>query len=307
VRAAAFAAALLFLAAGCAQELSGPVLVTVNGEPIRDADLGAERAFLQPLAPPDADLLEDLIDQALLRQEAKRLGISLDAQARRDAEDQARGGTDPELLKASLQAQGLRYEQWVLRVQHAALIEELVRREVRANLELSPQEVQDYYWEHIPNYRSGAKRVLRQIFTRHRAAAEKARGELELGEPFADVAQRRGEGPEADRGGLLGPLSLKSLPKALAEGAARLKPGQYSPILLSPWGCHILYLESELPGRSDSLEAAAPLARAEILEAKEQVAYQAYLARLRGQAQIERRLPSPTPGPASDPSHKDRP
>lgn len=282
---------LALLLAACRPQPLGVVLATVNGEPVTASQLEAERRFLQPQPPADADILEDLIDQALLRQQADSLGIRLDAQARSAAEEEARAGTDLGLLKASLQGQGLRYEQWVLRVHRAALIDELIRREVRVKLDISPQEIQDRYWERLPSYRSPERRVLRQIYCRHRAGIDKALDELELGEPFNEVAARRGEGPEAAQSGLLGAVTLRALPKSLAEAAAKLKPGERSKVIASHWGYHILLYEAKQPAGGDSLENAAPYARAEILREKEQVAYQAYLARLREQAKIER--PSP--------------
>lgn len=284
------------LTLACRPQPNGPVLAVVNGQPISAGQLEAERALLQPLAPADADLLEDLIDQALILQVARREGLTLDAQDRRNAEDLALAGTDPALLKASLESQGLDYQRWSRRVHRAALIDEVVRRQVRRRLNVSTQEVQDHYWENLPSYRSVDKRVLRQVFTTSRAAADKARRELELGEPFAEVARRHGRGPEAANGGELGAWVLRSLPKVLAQAAASLKPGRYSAPLQSPWGWHILYLEARLPGAGDSLERSAPQVRARLLREKEQSEYRAWLARLRAQAVIER---SGGPSPSS--------
>lgn len=298
----ALAGACLLLALGlgaCRRGPQGPVLALVNGEPISAADLDSERAWLQPHPPADPDLLEDLIDQALILQDARRQGISLDGQDRRNAEAVALAGTDKVLLLKSLEAQGQRYEDWVRRVHRAALMDEVVRRQVRTRLELSPQEVQDHYWENLPSYRDRERKTLRQIFTRSRAAAEKALRELELGEPFDQVAARRGEGPEAPAGGLLGDLSSRNMPKPLAEALKGLKPGQRSKIVRSPWGWHIVLLERKTPGHSATLEEASPEARALLLARKEQPAYQAWLARLREQAKIERTAPPlaavPTP------------
>lgn len=289
------ALALLAAAAGCRPPESGPVLARVNGEAVVQAHVDAERAWAQPWAPADAELLEDLIDQALILQVARREGISLDGAARREAEALALGGTDKALLLAQLEAAGHSYADWARRIHRAALIDDVVRRQVRNRLQLDPQEVQDHYWEQLPSYRTPERRALRQIFTRGRSEAHKARNELELGEPFEQVAARRGQGPEAADGGALGPLSLRSLPKELAKAAAALKPGQRSPIIASPWGWHILYLEARVPGASQTLEQAAPHVRERLLRQKELPAYQAWLARLREQAAIERLVSYPTP------------
>jgi parvulin-like peptidyl-prolyl isomerase len=297
VRPAAWAL-LGLLALGCRPAGQADALALVNGEAVSRAQLEEERAFLMPLPPDDEDLLEDLIDQALILQVARREGLRLNEQARLDAEARARAGTDLDALKASLGSRGLDYHRWARRIHRAALIEEVVRQQVRLRINVSPQEVQDRYWEQLPRFRSPDRRVLRQIYTRSRSSADKALRELELGEPFAEVARRRGEGPEAAEGGALGAWALRSLPKDLAQGAASLKPGGHSKPLQSPWGWHILHLEARLPGGSDSLEQAAPVVRARLLREKEQPEYRAWLARLRQQAAIERRPwlePEPTP------------
>lgn len=286
------------LCLACAARPQGTVLATVDGQAITQPQVDAERAFLQPDPPDDDDILDDLIDQALILAAARHDGVTLDAQARQDAELQARAGTDLGLLKASLAARGIPYEQWVLRVHRAALINAMVRQQMNRLLIVSPQEVQDRYWERLPAYRSPEKRVLSQIFTHKHGDADKARRELELGEPFASVARRRGEGPEAAQGGALGPQELKQLPKALAHAAAALKPGHYSPLLHSPWGWHILYLQAKLPAVSETLEQASPEARAALWREKEQPVYQAWLAQLREKASIKKMAaPAATPVP----------
>lgn len=297
------AAGLLWLALGCSP-LPGPqgVLAVVNGEAVTLAQLESERALLGPWAPPDEDLLEDLIDQALILQAGRRAAIRLELQELRQAELNAAGAADLDAVRDVLEAQGLDYQAWSRRVRRAALIDEVVRRQVRRHVEVGPQEVQDHYWENLPRYRRLERRVLRQVFTRSRSEADKAHAELALGEPFDAVARRRGQGPEAAQGGLLGAQALRSLPRPLADAAAKLKPGRHSAPVASPWGWHILKVEAVLPAEAGSLEQAAPLVRARLLGAKEQPAYHAWLARLREQAQIERRpLPGPTPNAEGSP------
>jgi len=296
------AAACLALALGCvgcrpaAQEAP---LVTVNGEPITASQLRLEQAFLGDAGVRPEDALDSLIDQALILQEAKRLGLRLSDDDLRNAEALALAGTDPGLLEASLKAQGLSLKQWRERLARAALADAAVQADVRSHLEVGRQEIQDHYWEHITAYRSPARRVLRQIYTRRRSEAESAERQLDLGEPFADVAKKMGQGPEAANGGLLGPEAASELPKSLGRAVAELKPGQRSKILASHWGYHLLLCESLQPAVSLSLDQAAPKAQATLLRDKERDLYRAWLARLRESAVIERLSPWPATTPAS--------
>ena len=296
-RAACLALALLW--SGCRPAPQEAPLVKVNGEPITPTQLRQEQAFLGDAAPGPDDALDSLIDQALILQEAKRLGLRLSDDDLKNAEALALAGTDPALLEASLKAQGLTLREWRDRLGRAALADAAVQADVRSHLEVGRQEVQDHYWEHITAYRSPARRVLRQIYTRRRSEAESAERQLDLGEPFSAVAQKMGQGPEAADGGLLGPEAASELPKSLGHAVAELKPGQRSRILASHWGYHILLCESLQPAVSLSLDQAAPRAQATLLRDKERDLYRAWLARLRESAVIERLSPLPAPTPAS--------
>ncbi|HXC64882.1 MAG TPA: peptidyl-prolyl cis-trans isomerase [bacterium] len=285
--------------AGCRPAPQELPLVRVNGEAITPSQLREEQAFLGDAAPGQDEALDSLVDQALILQEAKRLGLKLSDDDRKNAEALALAGTDEGLLEASLKAQGLTLAAWRERLDRAALADATVQADVRSHLEVGRQEVQDHYWEHITAYRSPARRVLRQIYTRRRNEAESAERQLDLGEPFSQVAKAQGQGPEAADGGLLGPEAASELPKSLGRAVADLKPGQRSAILASHWGYHILLCESVQPAVSLSLEEAAPRAQATLLRDKERDLYRAWLARLRESAVIERLNPLPAPAPAS--------
>lgn len=300
----ALAALLLCLALGaCARPPQESPLVTVNGEPITLSQVRREQAFLGRGGGSAQDVLDALVDQALILQEGRRLGVSLRTDDLKSAEALALAGTDPTLFKEALKARGLKYGDWRRRLAQAVTADAVVQAAVRSQLEVGRQEIQDHYWEHITAYRSPAKRVLRQIYTRTRSQAEAAERELDLGEPFAAVAQALGQGPEAKDGGLLGPETRGSLPKALAKASSSLKPGERSRIVASHWGYHILQCDAIVPAVSMSLDAAAPLAHATLLKEKEQVQYRLWLARLRESADIKELNPLP-PEAAATPNPK---
>jgi parvulin-like peptidyl-prolyl isomerase len=284
------------LLAACAAPPNPPVAVRVNGEAITLAQVDEERRFLDFADQDDASALDNLVDQALILQEGRRMGARFAPGDPSAAEALALQGTEVRLLDEALKAKGLTHKQWAARILRAYEADRVVNLAVRANLEVDKQEVQDQYWTHLLMYRRPERRVLRQIFTRARSTAEGAMRALELGEPFAEAAAQLGQGPEASVQGLIGSYSRGQLPRPLSQAAFDLKPGTFSPIVASPWGYHILYYESRLAPESDTLDQAAPKARATLLAAKEQIFYQAWLARLREQAVLERpQNPAPAP------------
>ncbi len=283
----------------CQRTPPSPPLVSVNGEVITAEALDLEVRLAGPMGPNPAAQLEELIDQALILQEGRRLGITLSQDALAAAEAFARAGTDDETLDATLSERGVSLKEWKTRLAQTALADEVVRQAVRNKLDVGRQEIQDYYWEHLPAFRRGQRRVYRQVFSAKRAGADAALAELQLGGKFEEVAKRRGEGPEANDGGLLGAEGRNQWPQALAAAAQKLKLHEFSPVLKSPWGWHVLYLEAIEKEQGESLDQAAPKARAKLMKEKELVLYQLWLEHLREQAKIERLSAQTTPTKAT--------
>lgn len=207
--------------------------------------------------------LDELIDQALVLQEAARLGVTLSSDELENQLELARAGTPLKEFQEALAERGLSYAEWSERVKRRALCDEVVRREIRSSIVINSQDLRDYYWEHITEFRRTESVELRQIFCGSRDEIHKALNELQLGEPFAEVARRYSKGPEADQGGDLGWVQKKVLPKKLERAAFALKKGKYSDVIVSPYGWHIFYAEDRRGEINFSLEQSSP----EILEA----------------------------------------
>ena len=74
---------------------------------------------------------------------------------------------------------------------------------------------------------------LRLILVESEAKANEIHGQLAAGSPFSELAAAHSSDPSASRGGYLGEMRLQDLKPALAEAAARLGPGETSPVLPS--------------------------------------------------------------------------
>jgi peptidyl-prolyl cis-trans isomerase SurA len=289
--AAPLALALLCGIAACARRPPADSLALVNAEPITARDLARELKLLgmeNADEPSRGQVLEEMIDQALVLQEAARLGATL---SREELENQlalARAGTPLKEFSASLEARGIPFAEWRERVRRRALCDEVVRREIRSGIVVKPQDLKDYYWEHVTRFRRSESLKLRQILCNGRGPAEKALAELRLGDPFAAVAVRYSEAPEASEGGDLGWVEQKALPQKLEKAAFALKPGQYSPIIATRYGWHILFCEARRGPEAFSLDQSAPQILEALLREREQPLYRDWLASLRGRADIRR-------------------
>ena len=210
------------------------------------------------------NVLQGLIDQALIEQAAARMGISV----------------SDEELEASLQSivgqgQGS-LEQWLatnrmtmdeLRtMQRAQLLAGKVIAAVSASVPTTAEQVH-----------------ARHIFTVDQAKAQSLVARLRGGsENFAALAQTELEDAStAANGGDLGwfPKDAPMMPSAVVQAAFVLPVGEISDLVKSDFGYHIVKVEAR--------EASRPLSPEMLLYAQ-QSAFQAWLAEQRAQARIER-------------------
>jgi peptidyl-prolyl cis-trans isomerase C len=132
-------------------------------------------------------------------------------------------------------------------------IDALLRQELGADP--GAAEIAAYYEAHRADFARPERVRLRQILTESRAAAERARQQVERGADFAAVARRLSRGPDAARGGYQGELARADLPPALVEVIFTLRPGEVSRVMPASYGYHLFQVTARLPAELAPLPA----------------------------------------------------
>lgn len=126
-------------------------------------------------------------------------------------------------------------------------------------LNVTEQDVEKYYNDHIAEYKRPVEVMARHILVPTQEEAEKALARVKKGESFAKVAREVSTDPiSAERGGEIGPFRKGDLVPEFEDAAFPLKVGQVSPIVKTQFGYHIIKKTSEktLPPRSfDDVQA----------------------------------------------------
>lgn len=289
------------------------VLARVNGSDIPAGNLEwAVKLFLEknsqdPRSVPAAQLqdlrrqlLDSLVSSEVLYQASRAAGISV-AEEAVTQQLQALQGKFPSEADFSkyLQEQGLTPEQMKDRARRNLATEQLVQREVNSKVTVSDQEISDYYQKNRERMRRPEAVKLSEIFvvadpragaeakSRARQKIESLLKEVRAGKDFASLARQFSESPDAKNGGDMGYISRNGTLPVLSEAAFRLKVGEVSDIVETPYGYHILKATDKRPAG----EVALPDVKAQIAvllrQQKEQEAFNAYLARLKAGAKIE--------------------
>jgi len=160
--------------------------------------------------------------------------------------------------------------------------------------EPSPAEIQAYYEQHQSDFRSGEEVRVRQILVHDEALANDIVKQLKSGASFAELSAQHSHAANAKRGGEIGFVSRRELPKMFEEEIFRLRPGEISKVIQTDSSFHIFRVdERRAPGTLDA-ESAAPLIVVRIKEEAIRERMAQLVARSRQQMQIDvltRRLP----------------
>jgi len=246
----------------------GEVLAVVNGRPITRAMLeayGAERRSPTGGPLPEGRLLDELIAQELLVQQAEKAGLAQRPDVRRRLELQRRNVLAMTMLREEIERQPVTDEE--LRKLYDEMVAKQPRKEYKA----------------------------RHILVKDEKTARELIARLDKGADFAELAREHSIGPSGKQGGELGWFSPSQMVKPFADAVAALEKGAYTKApVQTRFGWHVVQLEDvrELP--APEFEQVKDRLR-EVLQRRR---VQQYLERLVQEAKIERRQaarPAPQP------------
>jgi len=219
------------------------VLATVNGTPITSADvqlaIKAAGTHQGQAIPSDSKaVLDNIITQELIYQNAKRLGIDADP---------------------AYQEELRRLETEVTAFKRKKLTEVFLRENAR-NIKISDAQARAYFTANAAQFRTVYS--LSQILRRNEGLINEDFKELGRGVPFEKVAAKQYPNlpPSVNAPWDLGPLRLKQLPAEWNSVVSSLKKGQHSGIIRGPnnrfW---IIKLKDKREDTTVSFESAKPM------------------------------------------------
>lgn len=231
------------------------------------------------------DALESLVDQRLLLQEARVLGLTA-------TDDEARAAVQALTEERRLDGlAGASAEEIRRRVQDELTIVKLVNREVRSRLLINSSDVEAYYRAHPDRFTRPTRYRLRQIFLKTsdaaKSAADTIHAEAAHGADFSELARRRSQGAEAARGGELGFVRRGELLPEIDAALDGMKPGDISPVITSPAGFHIINVVEIESGAVRPLEEVQRQAEEFVYQEQATNHYRRWLRQLRSRAHID--------------------
>ncbi len=276
--------------------------------------VNADRAFAEK----QRDVLRDLIDQQLLLQKGKDLGITGDTELIKRLDEmrkQMNLATMEELEKAA-EAQGASYEDFKQNLRNQIVTQRVIGQEVGSHLAMNKDDVKKFYDQHRAEMERPEEVRLSEILIAPKTPAQpaatpdvkpappleaeseaalapaqaKAQDLLEQihkGAKFADLAKKYSDGPSAKDGGDLSYFKRGTLSKELEDKVFALKGGEVTDVIRTKQGYVILQASEHQMAGIPTLKEAEPRIQDALYMQKLQPALRAFLTTLREEAYID--------------------
>jgi peptidyl-prolyl cis-trans isomerase SurA len=243
--------------------------------------------------------LRDLVDQSLLVQRAKDMGVSVEPELikRLDAIRTENKLASMEALEDAVKSQGMNFEDFKNNIRNTLLTQRVISSEVGSHITVSDDEVSKYYEAHKAEFVRPEQVALREIVVSTegkkpeelpdlKKKADTALKRVQDGEDFGEIAKRLSDGSTKSQGGFLGIYKRGELSKELEDKVFQMKRNQLTEVMETKQG----YLILQVLEHYDEGEQSLPKVKNEIMDklysGRMEPAMREYLKTLREQSYV---------------------
>jgi peptidyl-prolyl cis-trans isomerase SurA len=270
----------------------------------------------------EKDVLREMIDEQLLLEKGKELGITGETETVKQLNKmrQEMGLPTMQALEDEAKKQGISFEDYKESIRTRVVTQQVIGQEVGAKIHITNEEVQDFYDKHKQEMSGPEEITLSEILvsthpkpaadknasaetaeknpdenapedpamvTKAEAKAKLIYTQLKTGAKFDELAKKESDGPTAAQGGPLGTFKKGELAKEFEDKTMSLKPGEFTEPIRTKQGFLILKVDAHRSAGIPPLKEVEDKIREAIYSQKLEPAARAYLNKLREQAYIE--------------------
>jgi len=246
------------------------------------------------------DLLRGLIDQSLMVQRAKDMGISVESDLVKRLDDVRKQNNmnSIEELEKAVEGSGLPWEDYKTQIRNGMLTQEVIRREVGSHINIPSEEVKAYYTAHSDEFTRPEEVQLTEIFLSTdgkspeemesvQKKAEDLLARVRKGDDFNEIAKRYSEGSTAkDQGGDLGVFKRGVLSPQLNDVVFKMEKGQITDVIQTKTGFEILKVEAHFVAGLQPLDKVENEVMNKLYMEKMQPSMRTYLGELREESYV---------------------
>ena len=253
----------------------------------------------EDIADRQKNTLRDLIDQSLLVQRGKDMGVNVEADVIKQL-DQIRTQNkldSMEALEKAVTSEGMNWEDFKNNIRNKILTQKVIGSEVGSHITISDDEIAKYYDAHKTDFVRPEQVALREIEVNTqgknadelpalRKKAETALKRVQDGEDFGEIAKRYSDGPTKADGGFLGVYKRGELSKELEDKVFTMKRNQLTDVMETKQGYLILQVLEHYDEGQQSLEKVRNEISEKLYNARMEPAVRDYLKTLREQSYV---------------------
>ncbi|MFZ0979119.1 MAG: peptidylprolyl isomerase [Candidatus Acidiferrales bacterium] len=245
------------------------------------------------------NLLRDMIDQQLLIERAKDMGIDVETELvkRLDEVRKENNLATMDDLEKAVEKQGIVWEDYKQQMKNGLLTQKVIQQEVGGRMDIGPDEIKKYYDAHKQDFVRAEQVALSEILlstegkTPEEIAAIKTKADdlhkrVVNGDDFAELAKRHSEGSTAQDGGELGLYERDQLASQLADAVFKLDKNGITDVIQTRTGFEILKVNEHYQAGLQPLEKVSDQITNIIYKQKMDPAMRSYLAELREESYV---------------------
>ena len=250
------------------------------------------------------EILEKLIEEKLIDQEVKKLGIKVTSKEIEATVDEVkrRNNATQEQLEKALSAEGLTLESFKKQIEKSLLRRKLISGAVKVETKAGEKEFREFYQKNIDRYRINEtfrpahilliipKGATPEEIRGIRKKAEAVLKKIRDGDDFGEMAILYSQDASSKGRGELGYFRKGELLPAFEREALRLKVGEVSGVVRTEFGFHIIKLLDRKGVDPLPFEEVKAKVQADYYDVELDKAFKQFISTLRDKSIIEIKL-----------------
>lgn len=235
-------------------------------------------------------VMNQLIDEELINQEASRKGIQVSEEELDSIMAESMSSYSEVNLESHFKAAGMSEEEWKSSLRQYLVREKLIREEVIKKIPITKREISSYYQENGNQFVAPQALKVRNITLSTEEEATAIHSQLLRGKDFKELIRHHSISPDKIVDGDLGFITKGELPEEMenvvfGKKFNKFKP-RYTEVVRSQDGFHVLKLEQYRRAKKISLNEARPRIKQILIEQKWDQYYTRWMEKLREDATI---------------------
>ncbi len=296
---------------GQPREFENKIVAVVNEDVITQADLDialgsivaqykqiySAEELTNKIEEARQDILNQMIEDRLILQEAKRRGVVVEDEEVEERVDdvKSRFPSDDD-FEGAVTESGISFDTLRNRYKEQIMMSKLVNHEVREKIVATPSEISDYYTKHADELKAPESVHLKNIVIRFGEGNSEALVKQKVddisrlikeGRDFSELAKLYSQGPHAQDGGDAGFVEKGQMRKEFEDAVFNLKAGEVSEPIKTETGYYIFKVEEKKEGYTRSQSELHDTIENLIFQDKAKKRYKEWMDKLKRDAFIQ--------------------